>query len=180
MRTYLITKQLLCSWGLCVRSASMNKTAGQQWYHDIRSLGAPRINIEITNNSLLRLNHDRMCITDSIKMLDISSAKKIIKYEHTCTATLGPRDGHTLLAVWHKNMQKTTSKHDESIYFILKELNSLAIQIILRNKYYIWRYSMTTSGQHFSRYYSKWSGCWHLNAMISVLSVAGAPSIAFT
>lgn len=53
-------------------------------------------------------------------------------------------------------MQGTTSKHDESVYFILKELNYLTMQILLRNKYYIWRYYMTTYWLQFSRYYSKW------------------------
>lgn len=42
---YLVTKQLLCSWDQCLSSASMHKTGAIQWYHDIRSLAAPKVNI---------------------------------------------------------------------------------------------------------------------------------------
>lgn len=73
-----------------------------------------------------------MCVTDSIEMIDNSSAKKITKYKHTSTAKKG-----YLSRCEHEDMQRTTSKHGESVHFILKHLNFLIIQIILRNKYYI-------------------------------------------
>lgn len=77
-----------------------------------------------------------MCVTDSIKMRDNSSAKKITKYKHTSTANTG-----YLSLYEHEDMQRTTNKqtnkHGESVHFILKHLNFLIIQIILRNKYHI-------------------------------------------
>lgn len=51
-----------------------------------------------------------MCVTDSIKMRDNSSAKKITKYKHTSTANTG-----YLSLYEHEDMQRTTNKQTNTV-----------------------------------------------------------------
>lgn len=85
------------------------------------------INIEIIND-----NYDCMCVIDLIKMIDNLSVKKIIKYKYIFIVKMG-----YFSFCEYEDMQRIISKYGELVYFILKYLNFLIIQIILRNKYYI-------------------------------------------
>lgn len=85
------------------------------------------INIEIIND-----NYDCMCVIDLIKMIDNLSVKKIIKYKYIFIVKMG-----YFSCCEYEDMQRIISKYGELVYFILKYLNFLIIQIILRNKYYI-------------------------------------------